>query len=567
MNNKNDMLEINNYINELMEKNQKNLMFLENDDINKIYEFALYKGLKAETVKKLIDHNREKFFIINSEQEYNKLGDRPFGQCFHHITDKDYSENKFIDKFKRIHKIEKDKFLFSLNQENVESSKINESMIISSKNIYDSKIIEVIPLNNIKKLNFSYAPLIYKNELHAIKCIKISCNKNSEELELSTYYIENIIKFGEFLRRLIFIYNHELIVENRWELLQDEDLEGNIHKEEFEKDVSKYEGSYEEILKNNEVYFRLKIFSNLTIENKINEAYKTVCFITKKKVIIHLNNKEKVSLILKKSILDKVNVEKTECLIYWINTGDYGEGILITDKKVYYICKENYWSLSIKEIQLILLVENNICFDNLCAFINMEYKQDIREIFYFIEYIIFTLKFKETLEKNNLTTYTKIDKLNKEEYYDFIKKILCRLDKRFRRYIKMAFENGNRKYIGWYLRLESKSDYGEIPLIIINNSWNRKNGFLITNKNIYFKDILKESWKICLLDIRKVHYDLRGYIYINEKQVSIRGREKKYIKIISSFIYFFSSILIGIELNNMDKELIEVLKNLDIEFD
>ncbi|AWZ47946.1 hypothetical protein C3495_03565 [Clostridiaceae bacterium 14S0207] len=275
--------------------------------------------------------------------------------------------------------------MFSLNQEKVESSKINESMIISSKNIYDIKITEVIPLNNIKKLNFSYAPLIYKNELHAIKCIKISCNKNSEELQLSTYYIENIIKFGEFLRRLIFIYNHELIVENRWELLQDEDLEGNIHKEEFQKDVSKYEGSYEEILKNNEVYFRLKIFSNLTIENKINEAYKTVCFITKKKIIIHLNDKEKVSLILKKSILDKVNVEKTECLIYWINAGDYGEGILIKDKKVYYICKENYWSLSIKEIELILLVENNICFDNLCAFINMEYKKDIREIFYFIE--------------------------------------------------------------------------------------------------------------------------------------------------------------------------------------
>ncbi|AWZ47947.1 hypothetical protein C3495_03575 [Clostridiaceae bacterium 14S0207] len=63
------------------------------------------------------------------------------------------------------------------------------------------------------------------------------------------------------------------------------------------------------------------------------------------------------------------------------------------------------------------------------------------------------------------------------------------------------------------MRLESKSDYGEIPLVIINNFWNRKNGFLITNKNIYFKDILKELWKICLLDIRKVHYDLRGYIY------------------------------------------------------
>ncbi|CEQ11107.1 Uncharacterised protein [[Clostridium] sordellii] len=505
----------------------------------------------------LISATKEDLFYIKIERDalklYKDLGKNPFGYKFTCCKDSEFSTGKFLNNnYKKI-KQNQDKPLFSYIKNSKEGFVITRKSIISS---YENKIVNIKDIQSIVYKNTpykdSYGKILY------YESIQIKTNKN-KTIELDITNIDKKDAFVEFLYKLLQLNKIDISLENLINKSKTNEIELDseisLTTDSVESEIEESEYSSKDIDK-----IEIQNFANLfnLNENKFYNIMKSIqerqdYFTIIKEVYSLLEENLKKNIYfegsiegnrkIKNAITSYANLNSKENIIFLFDNtvlGSAKDGFLITDKGIYHKLKfENAWFINHKDIK-------NIDIDGKSIIINGKYRINISMIDN-----RYKVKFKEFIEYCSRVITCKIYGFEKEyddKYYNIGINNTLDINYKIERFINLALNELDSINLKNLLSSAEDFEYNkklnmaktkyayleqnEKPLLIYDNTAFKsgKEGYLITDKFIYYKNTLGKPGKISISKIYEVR--VKGSdLYVNDtnifcNQVSIRDRSK-----------------------------------------
>jgi len=176
------------------------------------FEYYEYEVKFFDSRISLEENEKKEFSFIDEVEkiydEYKKVDNYPFGKEFLYCSSESFSIGKFINNFEEYHKKNKDKFLFSC-RENTWIFSPKDGFVISSRYIYCSNWDVPIEISNISHIIYSEEEHLESGTLKTR--FKLGFKEYGILYNLNIHYLKNLEEFSLFLKKIIQLYNPEVI--------------------------------------------------------------------------------------------------------------------------------------------------------------------------------------------------------------------------------------------------------------------------------------------------------------------------------------------------------------------
>ncbi|WP_339180290.1 zinc ribbon domain-containing protein [Paenibacillus sp. FSL H8-0317] len=226
--------------------------------------------------------------------------------------------------------------------------------------------------------------------------------------------------------------------------------------------------------------------------------------------------------------------------------GSAKDGFLITDHRIYvHNMMEKGWNISFQEIEQMSLLDSSILIDGKRVDINLISGKDRDQFYDFVELLVFVQKYgstiglsKGSIEINNASSelhssngevsatvsVTNNEMKNTDQVVEEIKNTVLNIkNEGIRRYLFLENENEkvNKKFKN-ALEAYAKLEFDEKPVVLFDNTafGSAKDGFIITNRQIYIHNMFQKPFRININSIISV--ELKGSdLLLNQHVVGI----------------------------------------------
>lgn len=537
--------------NRKIDKNLKAVILKDlREKVNISWKIALEKELSiiGEVISATKDENRMFKLYKDSIKLYKSLGDNPFGKGFN-CRDYKYFDtgrilNNHVEKLNQLNDLE----LFCVKKPNAIINP-KEGMVINCKSIVTSDYSEnkLIQIKDITEI--VYELKIYKSDEGEISNYRqLSIKTSSEKVKLNTYYVNDLDKFATFLydfiiltgNRVSFIDSVNKVKEDKQKII---DVEGELN--------NKFNENKKVELAGNKYYETLK---NTSGDNNqlIRAAYEYLQDNGKK--IVYFEDSNNGSKKINNAINSYANISNNEKIVLCFDNTMFGsakDGFILTDRGIYN--KQPFaekWFVEYADIRNIEILKDTITINSqLNMSITMATnRDDIKE---FLEYCIFIMNpnFNQSGEaKSNIgTQQNSYEGLNVEhpELLDRVLNALFELvntieSPALRKTISIFKDSEYQKKLENVIQSYADMSSDEIPMLIFDNTAfkSAKEGCLITNKYVYYKNKFVKPNKISVEDIRNVKVKADNLI-INGNEIfctMVERRDRQKFEELISFL-------------------------------
>ncbi len=451
-------------------------------------------------------------------QQYRNLGKDPFGKGITCCDDEGFNIGnvlppEVIDEF-----YSGDNTPLFCMKSTFEYNKKEDGFVIGRNKLYTYKY-RCVDFSEIVSITYKDTP--YKNnEGDIVLFSSIFINVNSGEyIELYTNYIENKDRFVKFLLYLLSRTNEEIYLDDKTKRISQDNISQD-EKNETKANILELK------LSGNRYYEALR-YKNMSYINAIISAYELLKGNGKKVVYLFNSNKFDKKVATAKSQYGRTISDSERIVFCFDNTvfGSAKEGILFTEKGIYgKNAMEESWFVRLEDIVTVSMQKTDTVVNKNrlinTSLIDSSCKEDFKDFLYYCvcmaQHDLCENQYEICEDRDDSE-----DEIGIEKVSELIKMAVDNMSKPNLRRKLLTLDDIN---FMDKLTVAKKSyanfDIDEEPLLLYDGTsfGSAKYGYLITNKSIYYKNIMSKPGKILINYVEDI-YVKSSDLFINQNQI------------------------------------------------